>query len=180
MDEPRADAREVTPGPGWLVRAAREDDVEAICRFGETHVRAHYEPLIGPEHADTQVARWWSTAYVGRAVSRGLVVVALAGDRLAGVAQRGHDGIDHVLYKLYVDPRDRGLGLGPHLVDAIERDLPADARRLCVEHVAANVRAAAFYEREGFTVERVEASAVGDPALDVVWRARSLHRTGRA
>lgn len=37
-----------------------------------------------------------------------------------------------------------------------------------------NVRAGAFYEREGFTVERVEPSVAGDPALDVVWRTRPL------
>ncbi|NJC23460.1 hypothetical protein BJ994_002536 [Arthrobacter pigmenti] len=38
----------------------------------------------------------------------------------------------------------------------------------------ANERAGAFYEREGFTVQRVEPSPTEDPALGVVWRSRSL------
>ena len=38
----------------------------------------------------------------------------------------------------------------------------------------ANERAGAFYEREGFAVERIESSATEDPALGVVWRARHL------
>jgi RimJ/RimL family protein N-acetyltransferase len=52
--------------------------------------------------------------------------------------------------------------------------LPADADRVCIEHFAANERAGAFYEREGFTVERIEPSPTGNPALAIVWRARSL------
>jgi ribosomal protein S18 acetylase RimI-like enzyme len=45
---------------------------------------------------------------------------------------------------------------------------------LYIEQFAANERAGAFYERLGFTVERIEASPTGDPALAVVWRARRL------
>ncbi len=68
----------------------------------------------------------------------------------------------------------RGRGLGPQLIDALIGQLPADVVRLYVEHFAANERAGAFFEREGFTVERVEPSSPGDPPLAVVWRARDL------
>lgn len=57
---------------------------------------------------------------------------------------------------------------------ALTRQLPADADRLYIEHFVANERAGAFYEREGFTVERIELSPTEDPALGVVWRARQL------
>lgn len=67
-----------------------------------------------------------------------------------------------------------GRGVGPRLVEALIRQLPSGTVRLCVEHFAANERAGSFYEREGFTVERVEPSGTGDPALDVVWRVRDL------
>jgi len=40
----------------------------------------------------------------------------------------------------------------------------------------ANERAGAFYEREGFTVQRIEPGHTGNPALGVVWRARHLAR----
>jgi ribosomal protein S18 acetylase RimI-like enzyme len=159
------------------VRAAGPGDVGAIRRFGEAHVRAHYAPLIGAAAADAQVRDWWNETHLGAAVAAGLVVVAEDGGALAGVGQRGRSGADHVVYKLYVHPGQRGRGLGPRLLDALAAQLPADAERLYIEHFAANERAGAFYEREGFTVERIEPSATGDPALAVVWRVKPLITT---
>jgi ribosomal protein S18 acetylase RimI-like enzyme len=161
-----------------VVRDADHDDVAAICRFGEAHIRPHYAPLIGAEAADEQVRSWWNEAHVGAAVANGLVVVAEAGGQLLGVGQRGRSGADHVVYKLYVHPGHRGRGLGPRMLDAITTRLPADADRLYVEHFVANQRAGAFYEREGFTVERIEPGPPDDPALGVVWRARQLDENG--
>ena len=157
-----------------VVREAERDDVAAICRFGEAHIRPHYAPLIGAEAADEQVRRWWNETHVGAAVAEGQVVVAEADGQILGVGQGGRSGADHVVYKLYVHPEHRGRGLGPQLLAAITRQLPADADRLCIEHFVANERAGAFYEREGFTVERIESSPTEDPALGIVWRARHL------
>ena len=163
-----------------VVRDARDDDVVAICRFGEAHIRPHYAPLIGAAAADKQVRGWWNETHVGAAVADRLVVVAEADGQLVGVGQRGRRGADHVVYKLYVHPRHRSLGLGPRLLDALTRRLPADADRLYVEHFVANDRAGAFYEREGFTVERIESSPNGNPALGVVWRSRPLASSAQA
>jgi GNAT superfamily N-acetyltransferase len=157
-----------------LVRDARPDDVPQLCRFGEAHIRAHYAPLIGAAAAEDQVRTWWNEEHFARAVAAGLVVVAEADGRLVGVGQRGRDGAEHVVYKLYLDPAHRGSGLGPQLIDALIRQLPGDADRLYIEHFAANERAGEFYEREGFTVQRTEPSSTGNPALAVVWRARDL------
>jgi hypothetical protein len=63
-------------------------------------------------------------------------------------------------------PADRRAGrgwAGPHLVERGARG-----------HFLANERAGAFYEREGFAVERIERSPTEDPALGVVWRLRRL------
>ncbi len=157
-----------------VLRDADRDDVMAVCRFGEEHVQSHYTPLIGEEAAGKQVRMWWNVTHIGAAVARGAVVVAEADGRLAGVGQRGQDGNDHVIYKLYVAPLHRGRGLGPRLLDALIERLPENADRLYIEHFAANERAGAFYEREGFAVDRIEPSSTGDPALDVVWRLRDL------
>ena len=157
-----------------VVRDAEPGDAAAICRFGETHVRAHYAPLIGVAAAGEQARRWWNETYVGDAVAEGLVVVAEIDGQLVGVGQRGRAGPEHVVYKLYVHPQHRGRGLGPALLDALIRQLPADADRLLIEHFVANGRAGAFYEREGFTVQRIEPSPTEDPALGVVWRVRQL------
>jgi GNAT superfamily N-acetyltransferase len=157
-----------------VVRDAEHDDVAAICRFGKAHIRPHYAPLIGAEAADEQVRSWWNETHVSAAVAEGLVVVAEADGQLVGVGQRGRRGADHVVYKLYVHPQHRGRGLGPQILDALTRQVPAHADRLYVEHFVANERAGAFYEREGFTVERIASSPTEDPALGVVWRARQL------
>jgi GNAT superfamily N-acetyltransferase len=157
-----------------VVRDAGHNDVVAICRFGEAHIRPHYMPLIGAEAADAQVRNWWNRACIGAAVGNGLVVIAEHDGVVVGVGQRGRRGHDHVVYKLYLHPAHRGRGLGPRLIDALTGHLPADADRLHIEHFAANQRAGAFYEREGFAVQRIEPSPTGDPALGIVWRERVL------
>lgn len=162
-----------------VVRDASHDDVVTICRFGEAHIRPHYAPLIGAAAADEQIRRWWNEPHFDAAVAAGLVVVAEADGHLVGVGQRGRRGADHVVYKLYVHPQHRSRGLGPRLLDALTRQLPANADRLYIEHFVANERAGAFYEREGFTVERIESSPTGNPALGVVWRARPLAASAR-
>ncbi len=167
-------ARAPAPRDEVAVRAARDADVAGVCAFGEAHVRPHYAPLIGVAAADEQVRRWWNPPYVQAAVAAGDVVVAEQDGRVVGVAQHGRAGPDHVVYKLYVAPDLRGCRLGPRLLAALVDRLPADVDRLLVEHVAANRRAAAFYEREGFVLDRVDPHPSGDPALATVWRVRSL------
>jgi ribosomal protein S18 acetylase RimI-like enzyme len=160
----------VTGGREPVVRGAGTADVAGICAFGEAHIRPHYTPLIGAAAADAQVRDWWNAEQIGAAVDSGLVVVAEADGRVVGVGQRGRHGTDHVIYKLYVDPAHRNQGVGPRLLAALTAELPPDADRLYIEHFAANQRAGDFYEREGFAVERIEPSASGTRALDVVWR----------
>ena len=61
----------------------------------------------------------------------------------------------------------------PQLIAAVDGLLPAAATRLMVEHPAANIRAAAFYEREGFTIEGIEPHPGGDSRRATVWRSRA-------
>jgi len=157
-----------------VVRDAVPADVAAICRFGERFIEDHYAPIIGPEAAAAQVRDWWNAETIAAAVDAGLVVVAEGEGEILGVAQRGRHGDDHVVYKLYVHPRHRGRGIGPRMLDALIAQLPPGTDRLYIEHFAGNVRAAAFYEREGYHVARREPSPTGDPALAVVWRVRRL------
>ena len=72
-----------------VVRDAEHDDVVAVCRFGEAHVRPHYAPLIGAAAADDEVRRWCNETHIGAAVAEGLVVVAEADGQLVGVGLRG-------------------------------------------------------------------------------------------
>lgn len=157
-----------------VVRRAVADDADRVRAFGATHVPPHYAPLIGAEAAERQVTLWWQPQQIKDAVSEGLIRLAEVGDRVVGVVEHGRHGRDVVIWKLYLDPAYRGHGIGPRLVAAVIAALPTEVGRLGVEHFAGNVRAAAFYEREGFAVERVERDADGVAELDVVWRARAL------
>ena len=167
------------PRGAVLVRTAVAADVAGITAFGEEVVPAHYAPLIGAVAAQAQVSRWWDPVSIDAAVAAGLVVVAEADGQVVGLGQRGRMDGEHVIWKLYLDPAHRGRGVGPRLLRALVEQLPADAERVWIEHVAANERAGAFYEREGFTVDRVEASGAGEPATDQVWRVRPLVAAGR-
>ncbi|UMP06298.1 GNAT family N-acetyltransferase [Amycolatopsis sp. EV170708-02-1] len=153
---------------GPIVRDADRDDVMAVCRFGEEHVRAWWAPLIGEEEAARRVRMWWNATDIAGAVARGAVVVAEDGGCLSGVGQHDFDGGEHVIRKLSALPRYRGLGL--RLLEVLIGRLPVDVERVYAEHLVADERAGAFFEREGFTVERAGPSA--DPRLGVVRRSR--------
>lgn len=159
------------------IRIATSADVPAMCAFGARVVPAHYAPLVGHEAAQAQVDDWWTPAAFARPVADGRVLVAERDGEVVAVAQRG-PGPDHahVLHKLYLAPDARGSGLGPRLVDALIATLPAGTAEFWVEHFQGNPRAAAFYEREGFALDRVAPTASGDPRRAQVWRRRTLPR----
>lgn len=99
-----------SPGGGgidseWVIRDAVSADVMRICEFGDAHIREHYAPLIGDDAAAQQVSDWWNPSQIGAATAEGLIVIAETAEGIIGVAQRGLNGSDHVLYKLYLDGR---------------------------------------------------------------------------
>ena len=158
-----------------VVRDAEHDDVAAICRFGEAHIRPHYAPLIGAEAADEQVRRWWNETHLGAAVAEGLVVVAEADGQLVGVGQRGRRGADHVVYKLYVHPEHRGRGLGPQVLAAITTHCPLTLTG-CMSNISSptsarvrsmSVRASPWSGSKQVLPETLPSGSCGVPAI---WR----------
>lgn len=157
------------------VRDARHDDEPAICEFGKVQIPLHYESLIGAVAASNQVKNWWNEAQIRQSIQAGKIVVAEDEGCIVGVAEGGFDGAKQVIYKLYIHRNYRGRGLGPKLLGALINKLPGGTSGVYIEHFAANERAGAFYEREGFHIDRIEPSNSGSSALDVVWRYRSLN-----
>lgn len=155
-------------------RVAIESDVEAICAFGEAHIRDHYEPLIGTAAAEKQVRDWWNTCVIEDAVADGAILIAEHQGSMIGVAQVSARAQPPTIYKLYVHPVHRGRGVGPILLDAVIASLPYGTSRLAIEHFAANERAGSFYEREGFAIDRTITDPSGDASVDIVWRSREL------
>jgi GNAT superfamily N-acetyltransferase len=161
-------------GEAIEVRRAELPDVARICAFGVAHIRAHYEPLIGGPAAQRQVDDWWNERVIRSAVVDGSISVAEDRSGLIGVVHVARQADPPTVYKLYVHPDHRGRGVGVALLDEVVATLPATATRLAIEHFAGNVRAASFYEREGFVVDRVAPEGTGDPRLAVVWRIKAL------
>ncbi|MEU3764757.1 hypothetical protein AB0E55_06800 [Amycolatopsis keratiniphila] len=63
-----------------------------------------------------------------------------------------------MIRKLYTLPRYRGSG--PWLLEVLIGRLPADVGRVYAEHLLVDEFAGLFFEREGFTVERIEPGGV--------------------
>lgn len=156
-----------------VIRTAAVADVAGIVSFGRAVIAEHYAPLIGAGAARAQVDRWWQAGSIGEAVDAGLVVIAEGDGEVVGVGQRGQVGAEHVIWKLYLHRAHRGRGLGLRLLQALVDRLPEDAERVWIEHFAANEQAGRFYEREGFAIQRVEASTDG-VGTDQVWRVRPV------
>lgn len=158
------------------VRDGRPDDVGAICRFGATVIPPHYTPLLGAEDARAQVTDWWGADRIGPAVEMGHITVAEGHDGLLGVAEWGPYQGDNVLWKLYLHPDARGMGLGPRMLEHLVGQLPEGSERLLVEVFEANTRARKFYEREGFTYLRTDVHPT-NPAMNQIWRELRLNRS---
>lgn len=154
------------------VRPAVPADLDAVLAFGAAVAPPHYEPILGRDAARQQVEQWWTAERMRPAIAAGDVLVAEVDGGLVGVSERGRWDGDVVIWKLYVAADHRGRGIGRSLLQATIDGLPDDVPRVVLEHVAGNVRAAAFYEREGFRHLRTDPAASGDPAAATVWRVR--------
>jgi len=156
------------------IRVAGVGDVDAILGFGADFVPSFYAPLIGQQRSDAHFAAWWNREGIRQSVRDQEVVVATDGNKIIGVGQYGILGDEYVIWKLYVHPEYRGQGIGVRLINALINEFPADTPSVLIEHFAANERAGAFYEREGFSVRNIEPNSEGDHRADVVWRKKRL------
>jgi ribosomal protein S18 acetylase RimI-like enzyme len=153
------------------IRRAVQGDVEPILAFARAVVPSHYGPILGEAAAWGQLS-WWSPERIAAGVAAGHIHVAIADGAVVGVVETGAYEGEYVIWKLYLTPEHRGRGLGARLLRAAVGALPPGTDHVLVEHFAGNVRAAAFYEREGFTV--VDADSAADDPAALVWRRLDL------
>jgi GNAT superfamily N-acetyltransferase len=173
--------RTADPGTPVTARPARPDDTDAI---GELHVRtwrvAYAGILPAPilEGLDARVkAAQWSRVF--RAGARTRLLVAERDGAIVGFAAHGpHRESDlgeesGELYAIYVAPEAWGSGAGHALMDAVVAGLRRDGRTTGILRVLdANHRARTFYEREGWSFDRVTEpyDADGTPIPEVRYR----------
>lgn len=155
------------------VRKAEARDVEAIVAFGAAVVPAHYTPILGASAAQAQLS-WWQPERISSAVTADRVHLAVVGDEVVGVCETGEMDGEPVIWKLYLAPEFRGRSLGVELLHQAIAALPDGPGHVLVEHVAGNIRAGSFYEREGFAIVDTEPASSGDPKAAIVWRRAEL------
>ncbi len=153
------------------IRAATLADRPAIDQLADVAVHDTYDPVAGPAYAQDLLDTWWGSA-LDPDIEAGQVLVAIDGEELVGVAHLGEWDEEPVMWKLYISPDRRSQGIGVMLVDGLIDLLPPETPRLLTEHIIANERAGAFYQREGFEVTGTEQG--DEPGLGFVWRARQL------
>lgn len=166
------------------MRRATEEDVNSIRVFGKVVLDDTYAPIVSAAYADEMLARWWSADELRSYISNEILLIALEapgadgadhGDgatSVIGLVNIGTFDAEPVMWKLYVHPDHRSCGIGPRLIDAGLVELDDTATVLRTEHIVANRRVVAFYERNGFAFESVS----GDPddPISTVWRSRAL------
>ncbi|MFT3854522.1 MAG: GNAT family N-acetyltransferase [Ilumatobacteraceae bacterium] len=152
------------------VRLATAVDLPALVALGHRVVPDTYDSLVGVTYSAALLAAWWGPT-LAEAVGSGLVHVATAADAVVGMVELGTYEGEPVVWKLYVD-RDRRHGLGPALLAAVAATLDPATDRLLIEHIAANIDAARFYEGEGFT--EIGRDPAEDDRTSTVWRARPV------
>lgn len=147
MHEPEIDA-------GQTIRPVVEDDLPAIAEM-LAKLAHHLKPGFVPLADLASLRRFGPTGlrlFDGLIAERGNRPVGLCLYTYAFSSWRGRPGV--FVQDLYVDPSERGSGLGRALMDAaLAREVPNGCTFAKLEVHRGNDAAIAFYRRLGFEVE---------------------------
>ncbi|WP_430783062.1 GNAT family N-acetyltransferase [Actinoplanes sp. G11-F43] len=161
-----------------LVRAARDEDAAAIRDICVRGYRKTYPTLLSSEFIERMLAEFFTlervTAEVAAAPPGWLgYQVAEEDGRIVGAGVGGltAPGVGE-LFTLYLDPDERGRGLGTLLLDRVTGQLrAAGATEMWVAALDGNELAIPFYQARGFRkVERRR--TYGSTEADDAWSWR--------
>ncbi|NYG56815.1 GNAT family N-acetyltransferase [Nocardioides perillae] len=164
------------PAPGAVrVRRATPADRDAIRRVGHAAWPATYA-FAGEAYVRDGLERLWSVEAVEESLAQTTYVVAEVADE-QGWLVVGTGNVDlapevPVIWRLYVRPDHQADGLGGQVLQALLAVVPP-GRRVRLEYVDGNLRAATFYARHGFReAAREPGRREGWP--DSVWMEREV------
>lgn len=128
-----------------IIRPARPEDAEAICRLHVTSIRV----LCAADYPPDQIEAWAgpkrAADYVrGLEAGEAMYVAKVRGEILGFGCRYGDE-----LRGLYIGPTATGRGVGTSLLKRIEDDAVAAGIHLLQLH--STLTAAAFYEKRGYS-----------------------------
>jgi ribosomal protein S18 acetylase RimI-like enzyme len=149
-----------------FARAATPDDAPRICEICSTASLETYRDLLPDAFVERMIREFYNPERVAREIEAnpprwgGYQVVEDAGGRVLGAAGGGITAPGRgELFVIYLDPRERGSGLGTILLDRVTDQLRnGGATEMWVGVIVGNDQAIPFYRARGFEiVETVEA-----------------------
>ncbi|MFC4072172.1 GNAT family N-acetyltransferase [Actinoplanes subglobosus] len=161
-----------------VVRAARDEDAAAIADICTRGYRRTYPALLSSEFIERMIAEFYHLERVSKEVAAappgwlGYQVVEEDG-RVLGAAGGGltAPGVGE-LFVLYLDPDERGRGLGTLLLDRITGQLrELAATEMWVAALDGNELGIPFYEARGFR-KRERRRTYGSTEADNAWSWR--------
>lgn len=91
---------------------------------------------------------------------------------LGGAGWRQGDNGEGVVRAVFVAPRAQGLGVGGRLIAFIESEMQLDGRRIA--RIPAALSAVGFYQKLGYTLDRVDFGETPGDRLPWAWMQRRL------
>ncbi|GIF40904.1 hypothetical protein Axi01nite_52150 [Actinoplanes xinjiangensis] len=161
-----------------MVRAARDEDAEAIADICARGYRRTYPALLSSAFIERMIAEFYQVERVSKEVPAAPpgwlgYQVAEEDGRVLGAAGGGllRPGVGE-LFVLYLDPDERGRGLGTLLLDRVTGQLrELGATEMWVAALDGNELGIPFYEARGFRkVERRR--TYGSTEADNAWSWR--------
>ena len=160
------------------VRAARSGDVEAISDICTRAFRETYRGLLGDDYIERSIADFYRPERIAGEIAAspprwlGYQVVEEDG-RVLGAAGGGLTGpAAGELFVLYLEPAERGRGLGTLLLDrVIEQVRALGAEEIRTSVYDGNMKGIPFYEARGFEKTEKQQAYASEPA-DRAWSWR--------
>ena len=143
-----------------LVRDAAGTDAAAIAAIGGEAMPAQYAGLVDPAAVAAVVSQVYDPSAVTECIDRcrraseACFLVAERSGPVVGFLHFDSFGPEPELHRLYLEHRQRGVGIGTLLMDELHARLPAEFAYMLLV-VAGNDRAVRFYERHGLHVSRL-------------------------
>ena len=141
-----------------VVREATVEDAPAISRIGSVAFPAVHDDIAGKEFSAAVVAQTYSIPALVASISHcaatdsARFIVAERGGDVIGYLHYDCEGREPELHRIYVDPGQKGGGIGTALMHDLHEWLPPGSTYVLLV-AEANVDAQGFYARHGLTLE---------------------------